>query len=1051
MRRFVLVALLVLGAFAVDGSARASASDPFAVDLVACDAGGGTMTVPPDRALELVGPAWTAKTRGLVNDFLRGSTTTLTLGSASASAGSDYAAASQTAAQTWSTTWRHALPALTAGARLDVALDVRLDHQMPDVLASGRPLLLDRGLRFSVRCALVTGIGAAGGTVRSGDVVVAVPAGALATETAITIAASNATPPADLGGQVGAAYDLGPSGTTFAVPVTITLPYDPAALAGRPASLIRVATMQNGTWGVIAATVNEAAHTVSAQVTHFTPYVPTISTGISGTITNTSGTPIANAGVAAFDAATCTEILSTETTTDGSGKYALALAAGTYYVGARDVLGGTALIFYGQGPICDLATNVAVASGSVTTGIDIALGDAYIYGNVHQAPFGPGIPGVTVTAYSGATAVDSTTTKADSVYLLKLGNGSFTLRFQPPAGQLLTEEWYDNAAAQAAATPITLAGNHAFIAVELTRRGISGLVTDADTAAGVSGATLTIYDGAQNVVASTTTNSAGSYEVYLADGTYSVRAERSGYQTEYWNDKASLALANPVTVNGAVASANFALTARPTLSGTVTDAATSAAIRDIGVLIYDNSCVLAARAQTTASGTYAKELAQGTYRVFFQSWDGKYLDKWNGGTSCATATAMTINANTTLNVSLSPAPIAFNGTVTDAGGAPVSNATVRVWVGGSNRCCAFAASTTTGLGGTFTVAPGAAGSYRIEVVPPAGSGLFERWAGSAGSAAEFKDAPDLVFTNTLPVKVDLSLPSGAHTIRGTVKDTAMTALGNSLVVGFKQTTATDPVDARASTIADATGGYQLSVPSASWIVVAQPPPGHVVGFRGGIDSSTDPVGVDLFCASGSIISGRVTDALSGAGVPSIHVAATDWSGGAGAVSDDNFTDSSGDFALTVANGDYRIHFETLAGVAYPRAGYVDAYWNGKSTFAAANKLTIAGANASGINASLAPLFSVTGTVSTSSPFDPSAIRVEAVDTATCTVVMAYGYTLPSGTYEMRLPNGSYKFRTAGRSDWTDAWYGGTSCGTALPVPVNGGNVGSIDMTVTHIP
>jgi hypothetical protein len=62
---------------------------------------------------------------------------------------------------------------------------------------------------------------AAGGTVTlAGGAAVQIPAGALASDTTITIAQSAAAP----AGAVGAAYDLGPSGTTFSHPVTVSLP-----------------------------------------------------------------------------------------------------------------------------------------------------------------------------------------------------------------------------------------------------------------------------------------------------------------------------------------------------------------------------------------------------------------------------------------------------------------------------------------------------------------------------------------------------------------------------------------------------------------------------------------------------------------------------------------------------------------------------------------------------------------------------------------------------------------------------------------------------------
>ena len=70
-------------------------------------------------------------------------------------------------------------------------------------------------------------IGAGGGTLTTADGVrIEIPAGALATTTTITVTRSG-TPTL---GAVGPLYELGPDGTRFTQPITLTLPYDPASL-----------------------------------------------------------------------------------------------------------------------------------------------------------------------------------------------------------------------------------------------------------------------------------------------------------------------------------------------------------------------------------------------------------------------------------------------------------------------------------------------------------------------------------------------------------------------------------------------------------------------------------------------------------------------------------------------------------------------------------------------------------------------------------------------------------------------------------------------------
>ena len=65
-------------------------------------------------------------------------------------------------------------------------------------------------------------IGTAGGKVAmAGGAALDIPAGALANDTAITIAQSSAASPA---GALSPVYEFGPDGTAFSIPATVTLP-----------------------------------------------------------------------------------------------------------------------------------------------------------------------------------------------------------------------------------------------------------------------------------------------------------------------------------------------------------------------------------------------------------------------------------------------------------------------------------------------------------------------------------------------------------------------------------------------------------------------------------------------------------------------------------------------------------------------------------------------------------------------------------------------------------------------------------------------------------
>ncbi len=115
-----------------------------------------------------------------------------------------------------------------------------------------------------------SGIGPAGGTVNGPNgTKVVIPPGALAVNTPIAIAqiAASATPLPSGFAPVGATFAFTPHGTTFAVPVTVTLPFDPASVpAGTLPQFIK--TNAQNQWQDIPNPVFDAT-SVSGQVTSF--------------------------------------------------------------------------------------------------------------------------------------------------------------------------------------------------------------------------------------------------------------------------------------------------------------------------------------------------------------------------------------------------------------------------------------------------------------------------------------------------------------------------------------------------------------------------------------------------------------------------------------------------------------------------------------------------------------------------------------------------------------------------------------------------------------
>ena len=113
-------------------------------------------------------------------------------------------------------------------------------------------------------------IGPAGGTVIGPNgASVVIPPGALVTNTTITITQTSAGSPAMPAGFIGLGlmFALTPHGTTFAVPVTVTIPFDPASVPAGVTPVLFKTNAQNQ-WEEVAGAAFGAT-SVTAQITSF--------------------------------------------------------------------------------------------------------------------------------------------------------------------------------------------------------------------------------------------------------------------------------------------------------------------------------------------------------------------------------------------------------------------------------------------------------------------------------------------------------------------------------------------------------------------------------------------------------------------------------------------------------------------------------------------------------------------------------------------------------------------------------------------------------------
>lgn len=219
----------------------------------------------------------------------------------------------------------------------------------------------------------------------------------------------------------------------------------------------------------------------------------------------------------------------------------------------------------------------------------------------------------------------------------------------------------------------------------------------------------------------------------------------------------------PASAAEPVPSAASAASTSASVSGVVTDAEGAPLS---GMLVYlmganGTSYSYTASANTGADGAYRiDDVAPGTYSIQFFGDSAHVGEWWDDRIGQSDALTFEVAAGqhlTGMDAALSEGA-AISGTVTDADGAPLADATVRVyglWSGGWG----WLKSTTTDAGGAYRFGMLRAGLHAIHVLPPAGTGLVDEWWEDSPferTATRFEIARDEAVTG-----IDVELPRAA--------------------------------------------------------------------------------------------------------------------------------------------------------------------------------------------------------------------------------------------------------------------------------------------------
>lgn len=236
------------------------------------------------------------------------------------------------------------------------------------------------------------------------------------------------------------------------------------------------------------------------------------------------------------------------------GTFVFSVPDGTYRIHAKEFAGLTYSTlreeYYQDALTLEQGIDIVVSGGDVV--LDPILLDerTSVSATLRNAA---GVPqsGVQVSAYEADSfhGVAYTYTGTDGRFSLPLDPGAYKFKLGNVDGPFITE-WYADKLYWESATKVTVGDDDRDLGAMTVARyaSITGRVTK-PAGTGLSGVELTAVDSHGTAVDYATTSSSGSYAfARLAPGTYRLFAERAGYASEFYNDRATFQTADPIVV-----------------------------------------------------------------------------------------------------------------------------------------------------------------------------------------------------------------------------------------------------------------------------------------------------------------------------------------------------------------------------------------------------------------------------------------------------------------------------------------------------------------------
>ena len=504
---------------------------------------------------------------------------------------------------------------------------------------------------------------------------------------------------------------------------------------------------------------------------------------------------------------------------------------------------------------------------------------------------------------------------------------------------------------------------------------ITGVVRT-EAGVGVGNVEINLIDqctGTNIFLATNHTAADGSFSVSVANGTYDMHFIPAAGGTLVAGDFPDFVVS---------ANANMGIvTLHPgrLVTGTVlTPSLTAAANVDLKwVNVATDHHTFLTKTLTDAAGQYAVRVPSGTWKIDFRPAAGSTFGD-------AVRASLVVGASDISGLSdVLKTGFAVTGTVrTKSGNLKLSNVDVSFY----DKCTGLLVATShdnTDINGIFSVIM-PAGEYTFTIDPPACDGLESSHVGTALITGPSNLGTFALGTGVLVTGLVLA-PNGQPLGGAKLKFYDITAVGN-------------PRQGATHDRTDATGHFSLLVPSGTYDVNVEPPPGvnclvyHLPALLVGPSGAN--VGT-LQTASGIAVSGHI----QGPGaVPTLNVninLTEHFTRANQRLSNDN-SDASGDFTVYAQPGVYDIHYDTPAcdGLA---SGQQDSV-----TITAPIGLP---------TANLVPGVHVIGTVSDPAAFPVASVNLDVYPAGSAAKLYTpNAKTTATGTYDVFIPTGSYDFR-----------------------------------------